>query len=70
MALHAGCLSYIKLQYLISTLRNRTIHKCDLANVCNTLEIHIELVSIRNDGKKSDVGHYTKSPHIGYNEQI
>ena len=36
--------------------------------MCNTLEINIELISIRNDGKKSDVEHYPKSPHIEYNE--
>ena len=34
----------------------------------NTLEIDIEFISIRNDGKKSDVEHYPKSPHIEYNE--
>ena len=68
MALQAGGLSDIQLQELILTLRNRTIHKCDLSNVCNTLEINIELISIRNDGKKSDVEHYPKSPHIEYNE--
>ena len=36
--------------------------------MCNTLEVNIELIPIRNDGKKSDVEHYTKSPHIEYNE--
>ena len=68
LALQAGGLSDIQLQELISTLRNRTIHKCDLSDVCNTLEINIELISIRNDGEKSDVEHYPKSPHIEYNE--
>ena len=50
LALQAGGLSDIKLQELILTLRNRHIHKCDLENVCNTLEIHIELISIKADG--------------------
>ena len=68
MALQAGVLSYIQLQGLILTLRNRTIHKCDLSNVCNTLEINTGLISIRNDGKKSNVEHCPKSPHIDYNE--
>ena len=68
MALQAGGLSYIKLQELISTFRNRTIHKCEVYNVCNTLETNIELNSIRNDGKESDVEHYPKSPHIESNE--
>ena len=63
LALQAGGLSDIQLQELISTLRNRTSHKCDLSNVCNTLEINIELISIRNDGKRC-VEHYTESPHI------
>ena len=68
LALQAGGLSDIKLQELILTLRNRHIHKCDLFNLCNTLEINIELISIRNDGKKSDVDHYPQSPHIEYDE--
>ena len=68
MALQARGLSYIKLQGLIPTLRNRTIHKCDLSNVCNTLEIKIEFTSLRNGGDKCDVEHYPKSPHTGYNE--
>ena len=42
LALEAGGVSDIKLQQLILTLRNRTIHKCDLSNVCNVLEINIE----------------------------
>ena len=46
------------------------MHKCDLSNVCNVLEINIELVSIRNDGKKCEVEHYPKSPYIEYNEHI
>ena len=68
LALQAGELSYIKLQELILTLRNRHTHKCDLSNLCNTLELNIELISIRNDGKKSDVDHYPQSPHIEYDE--
>ena len=51
LALQAGGLSYIQLQELILTLRNRPTHKCDLFNVCNTLEINIEVVSIRTGGK-------------------
>ena len=66
--MQAGGLSYIKLQELILTLRNRHIHKCDSSNLCNTLETNIELISIRNDGKKSDVDHYPHSPHIEYDE--
>ena len=69
LALQAGGLSYIKLQELILTVRNHHIHKCDLSNLCNTLEINIELISIRNDGKKSDVDHYPQSPHIEYDEK-
>ena len=37
LALQAGGLSDIKLQQLILTVRNRTIHKCDLSNVCDVL---------------------------------
>ena len=68
-ALESGGLSDIKLQELILTLRNRHIHKCDVSNLCNTLEINIELISIRNDGKKSGVDHYPQSPHIEYDEK-
>ena len=70
MALQAGGLSYIQLQELMLSLRNRTIHKCDVSNVCNTLEINIELVSSRTGGKSCAVEHYPKSPHIEYNENI
>ena len=52
------------------TLRNRTIHTCDLPNVCNTLETNIELIPIRTDGKSCVVEHYPKSPHIEYNGNI
>ena len=69
LALQAGGLSDIKLQELILTLRNRHIHKCNLSNLCNTLEIDNELISIRNDGKKNVVDHYPQSPHIEYDEQ-
>ena len=57
LALKAGGMSDIKLQQLILTLRNRTIHKCDLKNICDALQINIELISIRNDGI-SRVEHY------------
>ena len=68
LALQAGGLSDIKLQELILTLRDRHIHKCDLFNLSNALETNIELISSRNDGKKSDVDHYPQSPHIEYDE--
>ena len=70
LALQSGRLSDIKLQELILTLRSRHIHKCDLSNLCNTLEINIEIISIRTDGKKSGVEHYPQSPHIEYGENI
>ena len=69
LALKAGGLPDIKLQELILTLRNRHIHKCDLSNLCNTLEINIELISIRTDGKKSDVEHCPQSPYTEYDEK-
>ena len=59
LALKAGGLSDIKLQKLVLTLKNRTIHKCDLSEVCDALEIHIELISLRNDGNNR-VEHYGK----------
>ena len=59
-ALKAGGLSDIKLQHLKLTLRNRTIHKCDLSNVCNELQINIEITSIRNDGN-SRIEYYGKN---------
>ena len=68
LALQAGGLSDTKLQELVLSLRNRHIHKCDLSNLCNTLDINIELISTRNDGKKSDVDHYPQRPHIDYDE--
>ena len=70
LALQAGGLSDIILQDLILISRNRTIHKCDLPNVCNTWEINIEFIPIRNDGGSCGVEHYSKSPYIRYNENI
>ena len=58
LALKAGGLSYTKLQHLILTLRSRTIHKCDLTNVCNVLEINIELISLTDAEVKSRTEHY------------
>ena len=58
------------LSKLLLTLRNNTIHKRDLSYVCNILETNIEFISIRNDGKKSDVEHYPKSPYIEYNGNV
>ena len=69
LALQAGGFSDIKLQELILTLRNRHIHECDFFNLCNTLEINIELISSRNDGKKGDVDHHPQSPHIEYDDK-
>ena len=60
LALQSGGLSNIKLQELILSLRNRHVHKCDLGNVCNTLETHTELISLRNDGETNRVEHYGK----------
>ena len=58
LASEAGGLSDVKLQPLIVTSRNRTIHTCDLNSVCNVLEINIELISLRDDGANR-VQHYT-----------
>ena len=66
LALQAGGLSDVKLQELILSLRNRHIHKCDLENVCKTLEIHIELISIKADGL-SRIEHYGKDFDGKYN---
>ena len=66
LALKAGGLSDIKLQHLILTLRNRTIHKCDLTNVCKALEISIGLVSLKDEEVKSRVEHYP--PGIEFQE--
>ena len=52
-------MSKLKLQQLILTLMNRHIHKCDLSKVCEALEIHIELISLRTDeNRNSLVEHY------------
>ena len=59
LALQSGGLSVIKLQELILTLRNRHIHKCDVFNLCNTLNIHIGLISLKSDGGSS-FEHYGK----------
>ena len=59
LALQAGGLSDIKLQELILTLRHRTIHTCDLSNVCDALESRIEPISLRSDGE-GRVEHYGK----------
>jgi hypothetical protein len=67
LALQSGGLSDVKLQELILSSRNRHIHKCDLENVCNTLEIHIELISLRNDGETNRVEHYGKDFDGKYN---
>ena len=69
LALEAGGLSDVKLQQLVLTLRNRTIHKCNLSNVCNVLEINIEIISFRNDNVKCRVGHYPMHPYVEYVER-
>ena len=70
LALEAGCLSDVKLQQLVLTVRNRTICTCDLSNVCNVLEINIEISSLRNDNEKSRVEHYPQYPFVEYDEHI
>ena len=45
---------------------NRTVHKCDLENVCNVLEIHVELISIRSNGENI-IEHYGKYFDEEYN---
>ena len=67
LALKTGGLSDIKLQHLILSLRNRTIHKCDLTNVCNVLEINIELLSLKGAEVKSRTEHYPAG--IDFQEQ-
>ena len=57
-ALKAGGLSDVELQHLILTLRNRTIHKCDLNNECNVLEINIAITSLKDAEVKSRTEHY------------
>ena len=59
LALKASGLSQIKLQHLILIIRSRSIHKCDLTNVCNDLEINIELVSLKDaEVNKNRTEHY------------
>ena len=67
LALKAGGLSYIKLQHLISTFRNRTIHKCDSTNECNALEMNIEFLSLKGAEVKSRTEHYPAG--IDFQEQ-
>ena len=55
--LKAGGLPDAKLQELILRLRIRHSHKCDLSNLCNTLETHIELIHLESD-VGSRVEHY------------
>ena len=50
----------MKLQELILTLRNRHIHKYDLFNLCNTLEILSGLIVLRNGCGTNRVEHYGK----------
>ena len=66
LALESGGLSDIKLQDLILSLRNRHVPKCDLENDCNTLETHIELISLKPDGL-SRIEHYCKYFDEKYN---
>ena len=40
-------------------MRNGTINTCDLENVCNVLELHIELIPLRSNGENR-VEHYGK----------
>ena len=47
-------------------MRNRHVHNCDLENVCNTLEIHIEFISLRSNGEHR-VEHYGKYFDEKYN---
>ncbi len=41
-------------------MRNRTIHKCDLRKISEILEIHIELISIKDGVETCRVEHYGK----------
>ena len=63
LALQTGGLSDIELQRFILTLRNRTIHTCDLTNVCNVLETN-ELTSLKDEYVKSSIEHYPQHPFI------
>ena len=57
-ALQAGGLPDIKTQHLTSSLRNRTMHKCDLTNACSALDINIELTSLKDAGVTSRTEHH------------
>ena len=70
LALEAGGVPDVKLQQLILTFRNRAIHTCDLFNVCNVLEIDMELIPLRDDGEQCRVEHYPQYPYVGYDENI
>ena len=70
LALGAGGVSDVKLQQSVLTLRNRAIHRCDLSNVCNVLEINIELLLFRDDNEKCRVEHYPKYPSVECDENI
>ena len=50
-------------------MRNVTIHKCDLSNICTELEINIELLSTRTDKTESRVEHYHMHPYVEYGER-
>ena len=49
-------------------MRNRTIHKCDLTNVCNVLEINIEFIPLKNEGGHSRVEH-DPSPYLEFQRE-
>ena len=68
LAFKAGGLSCVKLQHLILTLRNRTVHKCDLTNVCHVLETNIELISLKDAEVKHRTEHYPAG--IGFQGNI
>ena len=53
---------------MILTLRNQTIHKCDLSNFCNVFEIDNALVLLRDDNAQCRVEHYPQHPSIAYDE--
>ena len=63
LALTAGGWSDINLQHLLLTLRNRTIHKCDVSNVCTALDTTVELISLKDEDGINRVEHYP-SPDV------
>ena len=69
-ALLAGGLNYIKVQQLILTIKNRTIHKCDSFEFCNELETNIELISSKHANVERRIEHYPMHPHIEYDENV